>query len=357
MHHKTIAELAAGLRRRDFSSQELTRHYLDRIERLDPRLNAFITVTADSALAAAAAADAALRPRRGRAPDRHPHRPQGHLLHQRGTHHLRVADARQLRRPLRRHRGRTPGRRRGRDARQDQHGRVRHGLVQRDQLLRPGEEPLGPDPGPRRVLRRLGRGGRRPALPRRHRHRHRRLHPPARGPVRHHRHQAHLRAGLPLGHDRLRLQPGPGRHHDPQRGRRRPPAPGHGRLRPQGLHQRRGAGPGLRRRARCRSQGPAHRPAQGVLRRGARPGRGGVHPGGGQGLRGARRQRPRHQPAQQPALGPRLLRRRPGGVLLQPGPLRRRALRPPLRGRPRTSTTSTSAAAPRASAPRSSGAS
>ena len=60
MHNLTIAELAAGLRRREFSSQELTRHYLDRIERLGPGLNAFITVTADNALAAAAQADAAL---------------------------------------------------------------------------------------------------------------------------------------------------------------------------------------------------------------------------------------------------------------------------------------------------------
>ena len=32
-------------------------------------------------------------------------------------------------------------------ARQDQHGRVRDGLIQRDQLLRPGEESLGPHPG------------------------------------------------------------------------------------------------------------------------------------------------------------------------------------------------------------------
>jgi aspartyl-tRNA(Asn)/glutamyl-tRNA(Gln) amidotransferase subunit A len=60
MHTKTIADLAAGLRRREFSSQELTRHYLDRIERLDPQLNAFISVNADRALAAAAQADAAL---------------------------------------------------------------------------------------------------------------------------------------------------------------------------------------------------------------------------------------------------------------------------------------------------------
>jgi aspartyl-tRNA(Asn)/glutamyl-tRNA(Gln) amidotransferase subunit A len=36
------------------------------------------------------------------------------------------------------------------DAGQDEHGRVRHGLVQRDQLLRPGEEPVGPEAGPGR---------------------------------------------------------------------------------------------------------------------------------------------------------------------------------------------------------------
>jgi aspartyl-tRNA(Asn)/glutamyl-tRNA(Gln) amidotransferase subunit A len=60
MHNLTIAELAAGLRRGDFSSLELTRHFLARIERLDPGLNSFITVTAERALADAAAADAAL---------------------------------------------------------------------------------------------------------------------------------------------------------------------------------------------------------------------------------------------------------------------------------------------------------
>jgi aspartyl-tRNA(Asn)/glutamyl-tRNA(Gln) amidotransferase subunit A len=60
MHNLTIAELVAGLRRRDFTSQELTRHFLARIERLDPRLNSFITVTAERALADAAAADATL---------------------------------------------------------------------------------------------------------------------------------------------------------------------------------------------------------------------------------------------------------------------------------------------------------
>ena len=58
MHAKSIAELAAGLRERAFSSRELTQHYLDRIARLDPRLNSYITVAAEQALAAADAADA-----------------------------------------------------------------------------------------------------------------------------------------------------------------------------------------------------------------------------------------------------------------------------------------------------------
>jgi aspartyl-tRNA(Asn)/glutamyl-tRNA(Gln) amidotransferase subunit A len=58
MHEQTIAELAAGLRAKSFSSRELTEHFLQRIARLDPQLNSFITVAAEQALAAADAADA-----------------------------------------------------------------------------------------------------------------------------------------------------------------------------------------------------------------------------------------------------------------------------------------------------------
>lgn len=56
MHTKTIAELARGLRSGEFSSVELTRNFLDRITQYQ-NLNAFITVTADQALAQAEAAD------------------------------------------------------------------------------------------------------------------------------------------------------------------------------------------------------------------------------------------------------------------------------------------------------------
>ena len=57
MHNKTLAELKIGLAKREFSSVELTRHFLDRIKSLDENYNSFISVTEDSALASARQAD------------------------------------------------------------------------------------------------------------------------------------------------------------------------------------------------------------------------------------------------------------------------------------------------------------
>ncbi|MDX1399688.1 MAG: Asp-tRNA(Asn)/Glu-tRNA(Gln) amidotransferase subunit GatA, partial [Oceanospirillum sp.] len=58
MHNKTIAELAKGLADGEFSSVELTQHFLGRIDALDSQYNSFITVTPEQALAQAEAADA-----------------------------------------------------------------------------------------------------------------------------------------------------------------------------------------------------------------------------------------------------------------------------------------------------------
>jgi aspartyl-tRNA(Asn)/glutamyl-tRNA(Gln) amidotransferase subunit A len=57
LHLLTVAELARKLRARECSSEELTRACLERIERHNKPLNAFLTVTAESALAEARAAD------------------------------------------------------------------------------------------------------------------------------------------------------------------------------------------------------------------------------------------------------------------------------------------------------------
>ena len=57
MHNRSIAELSAALAARETSSEELTRHFLDRIGRLGGQLNSFITVTEAQALAQAREAD------------------------------------------------------------------------------------------------------------------------------------------------------------------------------------------------------------------------------------------------------------------------------------------------------------
>ncbi len=57
LHRLSIREMAHGLETAQFSSRELTQHYLNRIAKIDPQVNAYITVTAEQALAAADAAD------------------------------------------------------------------------------------------------------------------------------------------------------------------------------------------------------------------------------------------------------------------------------------------------------------
>ncbi|SFV88417.1 Aspartyl-tRNA(Asn) amidotransferase subunit A @ Glutamyl-tRNA(Gln) amidotransferase subunit A [hydrothermal vent metagenome] len=55
IHNKTIAQLSQGLKDKDFSSVELTQHYLERINK--SKLNAFVTVTDELAMKQAQVAD------------------------------------------------------------------------------------------------------------------------------------------------------------------------------------------------------------------------------------------------------------------------------------------------------------
>jgi aspartyl-tRNA(Asn)/glutamyl-tRNA(Gln) amidotransferase subunit A len=59
--YATIRELGGRYRKRELSPVEVTRTLLGRIEQLDPMLHAFITLTADRAMADARAAEAALQ--------------------------------------------------------------------------------------------------------------------------------------------------------------------------------------------------------------------------------------------------------------------------------------------------------
>ena len=157
-----------------------------------PLLNAYVAVTADKARAMAKASDAQAGQGRGAGARRHPARHQGPVRHRGRPHPGRQPCARRLQAALRIDgHGQSVGRRR-RHARQAQHGRVRHGLVQRDVLLRPGRQSVAafarrhqrhagdaygrrrlrqrrrrqdrahagqPAAGARRLVGRLGRGG------------------------------------------------------------------------------------------------------------------------------------------------------------------------------------------------------
>ena len=57
VHHLTLVQLAALIRDRQLSPVELTRKYLERIQKLNPALNAYITVLGESAMKAARAAE------------------------------------------------------------------------------------------------------------------------------------------------------------------------------------------------------------------------------------------------------------------------------------------------------------
>ncbi len=60
LHSRGLAALASGLAQREFSSVELTRHLLGRLEAAQPQLNAMVSITGEAALAAAARADGAI---------------------------------------------------------------------------------------------------------------------------------------------------------------------------------------------------------------------------------------------------------------------------------------------------------
>src|SRR5919112_3660143 len=68
LHWLSAAEAAQAIASRELSPVDLMRALLDRIERLDPKLNVFIRLDADAAMAAARAAEAEIAAGRSRGP-------------------------------------------------------------------------------------------------------------------------------------------------------------------------------------------------------------------------------------------------------------------------------------------------
>lgn len=60
MHDLSLKKISEGLQKKEFSSQEITEHFLQRIESMDSQYNSFITVMSEQAISAAKNADAQL---------------------------------------------------------------------------------------------------------------------------------------------------------------------------------------------------------------------------------------------------------------------------------------------------------
>ena len=239
----------------------------------------------------------------------------------------RLEDPRELRAGLRRDGDREREAAGAADPRQDEHRRVRDGLVDRELRLRPVAQPVGPDPragrlGRRQRSRRVGRARAVGA-----RLRHRRLDQAAGSALRPRRATPDVRHRLAVRRGRVRIVARPGRPGREERTRLRVPLLDHRGPRRERLDDRRR--PGSRAAERRRPEGRADRRAEGDERR--RRDRAGCHRGRrarDRACRVARRERGGVLAAALGRLRRRLLlpRRACRGVV-EPRALRRRALR------------------------------
>ena len=197
--------LAARRRRGEISGAELFAAYLAAIGERDPELHAYLY--------------AGRRSRRRRPADRG----QGRDRDQGHPYDGRLEDARELRAGVRRDGRRALQGAGAARAREDEHRRVRDGLVDRELRVRPDPQPVGPDARAGR-LRRRQRGGRvGGARAVGARLRHGRLDQAAGGAVRQRRPAPDLRNGLALRRRRVRLVARPGRSGREERARLRVP--------------------------------------------------------------------------------------------------------------------------------------
>ena len=145
----TLDAARDGLLRKEFSARELAEAHIGAIERARP-LNAFITETPERALEMAAESDRRIAAGDARPLEGLPLAIKDLFCTRRRPHHRRLAHPAQFRAALRIDGQRQPVARGRGAARQDQPRRVRDGLVQRHQLVRPRGESLDGSRGPTR---------------------------------------------------------------------------------------------------------------------------------------------------------------------------------------------------------------
>ena len=199
LNQATAHELSTRLQQGEITARQLVEAALNRIDAIDGQINAFISVDPEGALTHADDIDQRRTGRRGvGAFGGHSLGPQRCPLRTRRAHHLWLENPRTLHRPVRRHGRRAAARRRRRLHRQDQHGRVRDGLVLRKLLFRPHLKPPRPRASAGRLQWRLSRGRSCRRNHPRPRLRHRRLSAPTGQLLRRRGPQAHLRPRLAL---------------------------------------------------------------------------------------------------------------------------------------------------------------
>ena len=156
---QTAAELARRVRGKELSALEVVEAHLEQIERVNPEVNAIVTLTAEDALDRARATDDALA--RDEEVGALAGLPVAHkdLFPTEGVRTtFGSADLRGLRpRPRRADRGAAEGGR-GHLRRQDEHAGVRRRLADLQRGLRRDAQPLRPDEDVRREQRRGGGG-------------------------------------------------------------------------------------------------------------------------------------------------------------------------------------------------------
>ena len=158
---RPAVELVAALQKGDVGARELLDHYLARVERLNPALNAVVTLDVERARHGRRRRRRGARPRQSPRPAARPaDDDQGHARDRRAPHDRRRADARGARAGARRDGGRARARRGRGDLRQDQHAALRRRRADLQPGLRRHQQSLGSRAHVRRVVGRLGgRGG------------------------------------------------------------------------------------------------------------------------------------------------------------------------------------------------------